>query len=108
MPPGSPLGLDSNGDGVSLLMAYALDLDPRQNLSGEMPEAVVTATQMSLSYSSEAEGVTYVVEASEDLDDWSSAGVTVTGPDVNGVSTATVARGEGSKFLRLVVSYSGG
>jgi hypothetical protein len=45
------------------------------------------------------------VEASEDLEFWSSAGVTLTGPDVNGVSTATVARGEGSKFLRLVVSY---
>jgi hypothetical protein len=108
LPAGSPLGLDSNGDGVSLLMAYALDLDPRENLSGEMPKAVVTATQMSLSYSSEAEGVTYVVEASEDLEFWSSAGVTLTGPDVNGVSTATVARGEGSLFLRLVVSYSGG
>jgi hypothetical protein len=105
LPTNSPLSLDSNGDGVSLLMAYALDLDPRENLSGAVPQVVFSPTQMSLSYHSAAEGVTYVVEVSPDLKTWSDVGVTVTGPDANGISTATANRTGDVRFMRLAVAY---
>lgn len=32
--------MDSNSDGVSLLTAHALGLDPSLNLAGSMPKAV--------------------------------------------------------------------
>jgi hypothetical protein len=105
LPTDSALNLDSNGDGVSLLMAYALDLDPTENLSAAVPKPVLSATQMSLSYHSAADGVTYRVEVSPDLKTWSVEGVVVTGPDVNGVSTATASRTGESRFMRLVVDY---
>jgi hypothetical protein len=105
LPTDSPLNLDANGDGVSLLMAYALDLDPTENLSAVVPKPVLGATQMSLSYHSAAEGVTYRVEVGPDLKTWSVDGVVVNGPDVNGVSTATASRTGDSRFMRLVVDY---
>jgi hypothetical protein len=99
----SDLGLDANGDGVSLLMAYALDLNPNQNLSGSMPQPVIAASQMSLSYKAGAVGVTYAVEASTDLTSWSTEGVVVSGPDT--LRTATVDLSGPSRFMRLVVSH---
>jgi hypothetical protein len=105
LPTNSQLSLDSNGDGVSLLMAYALNLDPRENLSGAVPQTVFTPTQMSLSYHSVADGVTYRVEVSPDLKTWSPVGVTVTGPDANGISTATANRTGEVRFMRLAVAY---
>ncbi len=35
------LATDANRDGVSLLMAYALNLDPQLNLSGSLPPATL-------------------------------------------------------------------
>ena len=41
---------DPDGDGVSLLMAYALDLDPRLNLQGSLPVSVRNGNTLSLSF----------------------------------------------------------
>ncbi len=103
LPTNSDLKSDTNGDGVSLLMAYALNLNPNQNLSGSMPQAVFTADQMSMSFHSGAGGVTYVVEISPDLVFWSTEGVSYS--DLNQVRTATASRTPLSRFMRLSASY---
>ena len=44
------LRTDPNGDGVSLLMAYALNLDPRQNLCASLPRPVCAGNQLCLTF----------------------------------------------------------
>ncbi|MCX6874647.1 MAG: hypothetical protein NTW21_12700, partial [Verrucomicrobia bacterium] len=95
---------DPNGDGVNLLLAYALNLDPQQNLSGSMPRPVCAAGRMSLRHYAGREGLTYTVEASSDLQTWSTTGVTVSGPDADKFRTASVPMTGPRCFLRLGVT----
>ena len=99
------LQTDPNCDGVNLLMAYALDLDPKKNLSGSMPRPIITANQMSLTFFAGTTGVTYTVESSADLHSWSTAEVILSAPDANQFRTATVNMNDSSRFMRLVVAY---
>jgi len=93
-----------NGDGVPLLMAYALNLDPTQNLSGSIPKPVVSGSNMSLTYYAASEGITYTVQTSTDLINWSATGYTLSGPDANNCYTATVPITAGApRFMRLAV-----
>jgi hypothetical protein len=103
LPANSDLKSDANGDGVSLLMAYALNLNPAQNLSGSLPQPVFAADQLSMSFYAGADGVTYVVEVSPDLVTWDTEGVSYS--DLNQVRTATASRTQGSRFMRLSASY---
>lgn len=103
LPANSDLKSDANGDGVSLLMAYALNLNPSQNLSGSLPQPVFAADQLSMSFYAGAGGVTYVVEVSPDLVTWDTEGVSYS--DFNQVRTATASRTPGSRFMRLSASY---
>lgn len=103
LPISTSLSSDANGDGVSLLMAYALNLDPALNLSGSMPQVVITSGEMSLTFYSGAQGVTYSVQVSPDLVQWSSVGVTISAPDANQIKTATCDRSGSKRFMRLVV-----
>ena len=100
------LDSDDNHDGVSVLMAYALDLgDPNQNLAGRMPQPVLAGNQLSMSFYSGASGVTYRVETSGNLRDWTTDGVTISEPDATHVRKASVPFTGGARYLRLVVSY---
>ncbi|MEO6786807.1 MAG: hypothetical protein ABI318_11800 [Chthoniobacteraceae bacterium] len=95
-----------NGDGVSLLMDYALNLNPTTNQSGHMPQPTVTGNQMSITYFSGSAGITYAVESSTDLSNsWSTTGVTITGPDANNNCTATITIPGPSCFMRLVIVH---
>jgi hypothetical protein len=96
---------DSNGDGVNLLMAYALNLDPKLNLSGSMPKPLCAGNQMSLTFYADNADVTYVVESSIDLQDWSTSDVTLSAPDVNGFRTALISISDPGRFMRIVVSH---
>jgi hypothetical protein len=96
---------DPNSDGVSLLMAYALNLDPLLNLSGSLPEPVATPNQLSLTFYGKSAGVTYTVETSTDLVGWTANGVTISGPDANGFFTATIPKTPPRGFLHLKVVY---
>jgi len=99
------LASDPDGDGVSILMAYALNLDPRQNLGGSMPVPVLASGQLSMSFYAGTSGVIYQVETSTDMVNWSSSGVTIFAPDANGVRLATVNANTASRFMRLVVTH---
>jgi len=94
-----------NGDGVSLLMAYALNLDPTQNQSGSIPQPVLSGSSMSLSYYAGSAGVTYTVQVSTDLQTWTTTGVTVSAPDANNIRTATAPVTSPRCFMRLVLTH---
>jgi hypothetical protein len=94
---------DLNGDGVSLLMAYALDLDPNLNLRSSLPQPVLDTGTLSISFYAASGGITYTVESSIALGIWTTEGVTVSPLDIDGRSTASVGLDSPSKFLRLVV-----
>jgi BspA type Leucine rich repeat region (6 copies) len=105
LPHNSDLKADSNGDGVNLLMAYALNLNPNENLAHRLPQPVLSPTQLGLNYYSGASGVSYRVESSLDLITWSVSGVTTSPPDMNQIRTATVSNSAQKHFMRLVVNY---
>jgi hypothetical protein len=105
LPTDANLNSDDNGDGVSLLLAYALDLDPNQNLSGSLPQPVFTETGMSLSFYAGSAGVTYSVQTCTNFEDWTTEGVTISEPDANQIRTATVDFAGPSRFMRLLVNH---
>ena len=105
LPTTADLASAPNGDGVSLLMAYALNLDPNQNQSGSMPKPVIAGNQMGMAYYAGSTGVTYSVETSSDLKTWTTSGVTLSAPDANHIRTATVPTTGSNRFMRLVVGY---
>ncbi|MFN0130661.1 MAG: hypothetical protein ACKV19_28705 [Verrucomicrobiales bacterium] len=74
------LHTDSDGEGVNLLMAYALDLNPHQNLQASLPVPVVSETTLSLNFHSAAPSLTYRAETSTDLTNWTTVGVTQSAP----------------------------
>lgn len=101
LPANTNLLSDPNGDGVSLLMAYAFNLNPAHNLSGSMPRPVVTADRMDLTFYAGNADVAYLVETSTDLSFWSTAGVTLSTADANGMRTATFLKAGPTRFMRL-------
>jgi len=103
LPSGAEGSEDLNGDGVSLLMAYALKLDPNQNLAASMPRAVVGPTHMTMMFQATSPGITYIVQTSTDLRTWTTDGVLLSPLDHNGNRYAAVARSSPQRFLRLVV-----
>ena len=102
------LSADINGDGVSLLMAYALNLDPKNNLQNAMPSASLDGDTLSMTFYGANQDVNYIVEVSEDMKTWGVEGVTLSEPDENGNRHAIVSRENNGEvvsalFLRLVV-----
>ena len=94
-----------NHDGVSLLIDYALNLNPTENQAPNVSKAVVKGGNLTFTYYAGNTDVTYEVQASSDLKTWSSTGVTVSAPDGNGNCTATVPLSSARVFLRLVVTH---
>jgi hypothetical protein len=101
LPADSSPGQDLNGDGVDLLMAYALNLDPNENLAGSMPAAVLASETLSISYYAASPGVSYTAETSTDLRSWTVEGVILSGTAEN--RRASVSRDSARRFLRLSV-----
>ncbi len=101
--PAADLDQDVNGDGVTLLTAYALNLDPSLDLSGRLPQAEVAADAMGMTYYAASPGITYILETSTDLEAWTATGVSVSGLDLQFRRTATVDLTEPHRFLRLRV-----
>ena len=104
LPHDANLDLDLNRDGVNLLMAYALNLDPNQNLRRHLPVPVVDGSTLTMTFLGTTQGITYIVETSTDLRHWTATGVSMGEPDLDGLVTASVERDLPQRFLRLVVS----
>jgi len=98
------LGQDLNGDGVCLLMAYGLNLNPNQNLAASLPIAELGPDKLSMRFYAGVSGINYVVETSSDMVTWSDDIVNQTTPDAEGMCTATVSRNSHQCFLRLVLT----
>jgi len=103
-PESQDLASDPNGDGVNLLMAYALNLDPKLNLSNSLPSPVFSPTQMSMTFYAGRTDISYSVVASDGLVSWSATGVSLTSLNAQKMRTATVAISGPKKFMRLVVN----
>ncbi len=85
-------------------MAYALNLDPRSNLSSSLPTPVLHPDRLSLSFHTAAAGIAYEVETSTGLDQWTTEGVTLSPVGADQHRTASVARSGPGRFLRLKVT----
>lgn len=107
MPFNLDMEVDQNGDGVSLLMAYALNLDPALNLSTSMPQPVFEAGQMSLQFYAGRSDITYEVQGCPDLSNWTTID-SVSPLDENQNQTVSIPMSGGSMFMRLKVTpFSG-
>ena len=95
------IGGDMNGDGVELLTAYALGLNPKLDLSESLPRPEISPGTMELPFYAGAEGVEYIVETSVNLMSWSTSGVVLSAPDSESFRTASVNLDSPSRFLRL-------
>ena len=81
---------DTNGDGVSLLMAYALNLNPARIRSGDLPQARLGTNQLLFTFYAGGEGIAYAVETSTDLREWTTEDVVISDPDEDGFRTASI------------------
>lgn len=106
LPHDSEMKSDTNGDGVNLLLAYALNLNPNLNLSGRIPQPVFAGNAMRLTFYAGRSGLTYSVKTSTDLKIWSTNGVTLSALDANQRRTATVGMSSRGRYMRLDVSES--
>ena len=104
MPFNALLDQDVNHDGVTLLVAYALDLDPANAHPG-VPKAVVGADALSMRFYASARGVTYTVQRSSDLSAWTTDGITLTEMDEEGRVTASTPITPGRQFMRIMIEH---
>lgn len=95
---------DHNGDGTSLLLSYALNLDPVHPEPGmPRPEIDPNTGDLSLFYQSDQPGVSYRVETSLDLTDWTTGGVTISEPDELNRRAASTPNNGSKRYMRVVV-----
>jgi subtilisin family serine protease len=98
------------GDGLTNFLKYALGLDPRVPATAGLPAPSMNATHWLFTYTRPVarDDVTYTVEASPDLVDWTSITVTATKVDTtNGIETwraEVPLTGRPQLFFRLKVA----
>ncbi|MBX3737115.1 MAG: putative Ig domain-containing protein [Candidatus Didemnitutus sp.] len=100
---------DPDGDGLTNLLEYALDLAPKAVSSSGLPAVAKTATDWTFTYSRPADrpDISYTVQYSTNLSTWSSAGThTRTATGATETWQASVPLGTGSAvFFRLKIDY---
>ncbi|WOO43520.1 InlB B-repeat-containing protein [Rubellicoccus peritrichatus] len=95
------LSSDPMGNGVALLTPYALNLPP--SMKG-MPEPEISDSELSSTFYTGRDDVTYTIETSTDMINWTSTGVTLEDPDGDGYSKVKVAKDGTVRFIRITVS----
>ncbi|MCD8481511.1 MAG: hypothetical protein LR015_01835 [Verrucomicrobia bacterium] len=85
--------------GVSLLQAYAFNLDLSTSLQAQIPTAQLTAGQLQINFFADRSDVSYVIEFSTNLTNWTP--LVPTAPDVNGISSNTLPLSNGKGFIRI-------
>ena len=101
---GTNLLSDQDGDGISLLTAYALGLDPDGNATDAMPSPALSGGNLGMTFWGARTDVNYAAESSTDLIDWTPEGVTLSAPDSSGHRDAAVPHDGPSRFMRLLFS----
>jgi hypothetical protein len=96
--------LDANGDGVPLLLAYAFHLNPSRNLPLEMPRPRIANGHLEIGFHGARDELTYTIETSEDLAEWTTNHATLTSPDADGRRIASTAIDSTRRFLRIAVT----
>lgn len=96
------LSSDPNDDGVDLLTAYALDLNPNIDLSGSLPKGTPGPGVFSMTYFAGRTNVDYSVKTGGDLFSWTQNGVLVT--TSNDTETASIALSPTNGFLHLTLT----
>lgn len=99
---------DPDTDGLPNLLEYALGLDPTIPNSSASPiiTDMVAPGTMSFTYQRSRSDVQYVVETSDDLVNWTSAGVDQGTPDGNGITTAQASSSATGFYMRLSVTLT--
>ena len=104
---------DPDGVGVANLLRYALGLPARGRLAapptalGWVTEAGQTYAALSFNRKGNAPGLSYVVEASDDLITWTVVGTVAAGyPNAQSIRDAVPTTGATRRFLRLRVQIS--
>jgi len=109
---GSPTATPA-GDGVANLIKYALGQSAGTINQSALPSSNVALDYLTLSYTRPEPapaGITYIVEASGDLQTWSANGTVATpGPVLNGARTTAVrdsltVSAQSKRFLRLRIT----
>ncbi|MEY4487543.1 MAG: hypothetical protein RIQ79_51 [Verrucomicrobiota bacterium] len=99
---------DPDADGLVNLLEYALGGNPLSPGGTGIPACVPIAGNLTLTYTrAQPSGVTYLVQTTTDLTtpaSWTTTGVTQGTPAGNGLTTASIPAGTGSRFLRLSVT----
>jgi hypothetical protein len=95
---------DFNGDGIPLLLSYALGFDPNNDLSGAMPSPLIEGDSLSFEFRQLRDDINYTVLSSEGLESWNDDAVMLSIPNENGVVTASVPMNKPAQFMKLEVS----
>lgn len=96
---------DDDHDGIPLLMEYALDASPKRSSSGSLPVLSKDSGHLYLNYQRARSDLTYRVETSTNLLEWTTEGV-IQESSVSGrwVTASAPTTAGGRRFLRLAVS----
>ena len=92
------------GDGISNLVKYAFNLSPMINGQAVLPQPLISNGELTLTYPMLRDDVSYTVQTSADLVNWSTAGIALL-PSGNEVTASYELPGSGLVFIRVVVSY---
>lgn len=95
---------DSDGDGVPLLMEYALDMDPTITSALGLPILRFAADRLHLVYTRLRSDLQYAVEASQDLQTWSAAEVDQGGSGSDVSASVPLTASPKRRFMRLRVT----
>ena len=91
---------DLSGDGVSLVAAFARNLDPRASNSTS-PDFSTAGGQLAIDYYAASPWVRYRALQSTNLKDWTDAGVSITAPNALGRVTASIPMSGGARFIKM-------
>ena len=97
---------DHDGDGVLNLVEYGLDgFDPLVPDSHLLPKLVRSGGEVTYEIAKDpsAMGVTYAIESSANLDDWSTSGLTILSDTANNLSVSVSPSETAGMFLRIAV-----
>jgi hypothetical protein len=104
LPMNTDLNLDPNGDGVNHLMAYALALDPNAGFISNPLEPTLDSDVLGITFFAGRDDVAYTPQTSNDLDNWTTDGLTLSELDSEGRRTASVSRSQPRRYLRLLLA----